>query len=222
MRFDAIIFDFDGVIVDSEMVANRALAETLTRLGSPTSVDQALDRYCGKRWTDCMPLIEEQLGRKLPEGFVQKLIDEAVVSLAAETVLIAGVADFIARHVHRRRAIASSSAPEWLFSSLARFGIDHHFGDHVYSAAEIERGKPHPDIYLRAADRLGVSPERALVIEDSATGVGAGVAAGMTVVGFLGGSHIRDGHDARLRNQGAHHIVADYAALETLIGELEG
>lgn len=222
MRFDAIIFDFDGVIVDSEIVANRALADTLTRLGSPTTTEEALDRYCGKRWADCTPLIEEQLGRKLPEGFVQNLVDEAVVSLAAETVLIAGVAEFVAGHAHRERAIASSSAPEWLFGSLQRFGIDHHFGDHVYSAAQIERGKPHPDIYLHAAARLGVAPARTLVIEDSPTGATAGVAAGMTVAGFLGGSHIRDGHDARLRAAGAHHIVRDYRELERLIGEIEG
>lgn len=221
MRFDAIIFDFDGVIVDSEIVSNTALAETLTRLGSPTSVDEALERYCGKRWTDCTLLIEEQLGRKLPEGFVEGLVAEAVLRLKAETELIAGVADFIDGHGYRGRAVASSSASEWLNDSLARFGIDHHFGDHVYSAAEIERGKPHPDIYLHAADRLAVRPERSLVIEDSPTGVAAGVAAGMTVVGFLGGSHIRDGHGDRLRDTGAHHLVEDYAMLEKLIAELE-
>ncbi|MCA1749496.1 MAG: HAD family hydrolase [Parasphingopyxis sp.] len=221
MKFDAIIFDFDGVIVDSEIVSNSALAETLTRLGSPTTVDQALERYCGKRWTDCTALIEAQLGRKLPDGFVESLVDEAVLRLAAETELIGGVADFIESHRHRGRAIASSSASAWLFDSLARFGIDHHFGTHVYSAAEIDRGKPHPDIYLHAADRLAVHPERTLVIEDSPTGVAAGVAAGMTVVGFLGGSHIRDGHGERLRDTGAHHLVEDYAALDRLISELE-
>lgn len=221
MRFDAIIFDFDGVIVDSEIVSNTALAETLTRLGSPTSVEDALERYCGKRWTDCTELIEEQLGRKLPDGFVESLVDEAVVRLEAETGLIAGVEHFIDSHGHRHRAIASSSAHEWLATSLERFGIDHHFGEHVYSAAEFARGKPHPDIYLHAASALEVLPDRTLVIEDSPTGVAAGAAAGMTVVGFLGGSHIRDGHDARLRAEGAEHIVEDYRALERLIGELE-
>ena len=221
MRFDAIIFDFDGVIVDSEIVSNTALAETLTGLGSPTTVDQALERYCGKRWTDCEPLIEEQLGRRLPERFVEELVEQAVERLKAETALIAGVGDFVGAHAHRGRAIASSSALEWLVECLARFDIDHHFGEHVYSAAQIERGKPHPDIYLHAADRLNVTPDRALVIEDSPTGAAAGAAAGMTVVGFLGGSHIRDGHGARLRDAGADHVVADYAELERLIGELE-
>lgn len=221
MRFEAIIFDFDGVIVDSEVVANATLAETLTRLGSPTTVDQALDRYCGRRWKDCTTLVEEQLGRTIPEDFFDRLIEEAVIRLSAETVLISGAADFIDNHRHRRRAIASSSAPEWLYECLHRFGLNDCFGDHVYSAAAIERGKPNPDIYLYVADRLGIRPEQAVVIEDSPTGVEAGAAAGMTVIGLLAGGHIRDGHGERLRAAGAHHVARDYDEAERIVAMLE-
>ncbi|MBC7985160.1 MAG: HAD family phosphatase, partial [Sphingomonadaceae bacterium] len=178
MKFDAIIFDFDGVIADSELVANIALAEALTGLGSPHTLEDALDHYCGRRWSDCLPLIEARLGRAVPEDFLVALVDDAVARLSVEVAAIEGVGPFLAAHAHRARAIASSSAVEWLDACLVRFGLDHHFGDHVYSAAGIARGKPHPDIYLHVARALGAAPERALVIEDSPTGVAAGVAAG--------------------------------------------
>ena len=222
MKFEAVIFDFDGVIADSEVVANIALAEFLTRHGSPTTLDQALDRYCGKRWSDCLPLIEEQCGRTFPQGMVERLVDEAVETLADQVRVIDGVADFVATQAHRNRAIASSSAREWLDRCLERFRLDHHFGDHVYSAAGFARGKPHPDIYLHVAEKLSVAPEKALVIEDSPTGAAAGAAAGMTVVGLLAGGHIRDGHGAKLTAAGAHYIVAGYRELESLLASIEG
>lgn len=221
VSFEAIIFDFDGVIVDSEMVANRALAEALTGLGSPTTAEEAIRRYSGRRWSDCLPLVEEQLGRAVPDDFVATLVADAVARLSAELRAIDGVADFVARQAHRRRAIASSSSRDWLATCLARFDLAHHFGEHVYSAEGLERGKPHPDVYLMVADRLGIDPARALVVEDSAMGVAAGAAAGMTVIGFLAGSHICDGHGERLRAEGAHHVAADYADLERIVAALD-
>ncbi|WP_299321546.1 HAD family phosphatase [Parasphingopyxis sp.] len=221
MRFKAIIFDFDGVIADSEVIANVALAEFLSQNGSPTTLDQALDRYCGKRWSDCLPLIEEQCGRTFPEGTVERLVDEAVETLADQIKTIDGVAGFVETQAHRNRAIASSSARDWLDRCLERFRLDHHFGEHVYSAAGFARGKPYPDIYLHVAQQLSVAPEKALVIEDSPTGAAAGSAAGMTVVGLLAGGHIRDGHDEKLKAAGAHHIVSDYRELGSLLAAIE-
>lgn len=221
MRFEAIIFDFDGVIADSEMIANEALAGALTSLGSPTTTEEALARYSGRRWADCMPLVEEQLGRAAPSDFVSGLVGDAVDRLSARLQPIAGAATFVRAHSHRHRAIASSSSTDWLNRCLAIFGLADHFGEHVYSAESLERGKPHPDIYLDVAGKLDVTPERALVIEDSTTGVRAGAAAGATVIGLLAGAHIRDGHEAKLREAGAHHVVADYDALDRLITELE-
>lgn len=221
MKIEAIIFDFDGVIADSELVANMALADALTGLGSPHSVEDALDHYCGRRWSDCMPLIEARVGRAMPEGFLEALVDEAIARLSVEVDAITGVGDFLDRHAHRRRAIASSSASEWLASCLARFGLDHHFGVHVYSAEGFARGKPHPDIYLHVAERIGAAPERTLVIEDSPTGVAAGAAAGMTVIGLLAGGHVRDGHGERLVAAGAGHLAGDYDEVERLIAALE-
>ena len=221
MSFEAMIFDFDGVIVDSEGIANRALAEALTGLGSPTTPDEAIARYRGRRWSDCLPLIEEQLGRPLHADFLVSLVAGAVEKLSGEVTAIEGVGDFVAGQAHRHRAIASSSSVDWLATCLARFELAHHFGEHVYSAEGMERGKPHPDVYLMVAQRLGIEPARALVIEDSPMGVAAAVAAGTTVVGFLAGSHIRDGHAERLRAEGARHLAADYAELERVVAALE-
>lgn len=222
MRFDAIVFDFDGVIVDSEPGANEVLARALTEIGLPTTPAESLARYCGHRWSDCIVMIEGQLGRKVPEGFVDALVARGKAKFLETLPVIHGVGDFLGDHAHRARAIASSNEADWLALCLERIGLGHHFGDHVYSASGLERGKPHPDVYLMVADRLGVRPERALVIEDSATGVAAGAAAGMKVVGLLAGGHVGNGHDEQLREAGAHHLVHSYAELARLIAELEG
>ena len=135
--------------------------------------------------------------------------------------VIEGVDAFARSHGHRARAIASSNEADWLELCLDHIGLADHFGVHVYSASGLVRGKPHPDIYEMVAGKLAVSPDRALVIEDSATGVASGAAAGMTVVGLLAGGHIRDGHAEQLSDAGAHHIVANYSELDRLIVELE-
>lgn len=221
--FDAIIFDFDGVIVDSEAVSNAVLAQVLsTRFGLPMTAEEAVARYCGLRWADCHRAIERDLGRSIPPGSIQKLVDEAMGARANEVPAIEGIGDFLAAQAHRRLAIASSSDREWLDSFLARLGLAGWFGDHVYSAAGLARGKPHPDVYLMAADRLAVRPERCIVIEDHPLGVAAGAAAGAVVVGLLAASHIGSGHAERLREAGAHHIAADYVEAAAILSRLEG
>ena len=211
--FDLIIFDYDGVIADSEILNNQALSEMLTAHGLPTTVDEALEAYMGKRWRDCAPVIREKLGRDLPD---EMLVDwTARCEAAAETTLqpVAGVQDFVAA-CDGPMCVASSSPPEWLALGLHRFGLAEAFGDRLYSAAvHVERGKPHPDLFLHAAREMGADPARTLVLEDSTAGVQAGVAAGMTVVAVCAGGHIRPGHPERLMAAGAHHRIDDYAAL---------
>jgi beta-phosphoglucomutase-like phosphatase (HAD superfamily) len=108
------------------------------------------------------------------------------------------------------RCIASSSGPDWIGVGLDLFGLTDHFDGSVFTGLAVERGKPHPDLFLHAARTMGVDPSRALVIEDSEAGVSAGVAAGMTVVGLLAGAHVRDGHAERLAARGANHLAATY------------
>lgn len=215
----AIVFDFDGVIADSEAPANRVLAECLTEIGLPTSYDDALDLYCGHRWSDCERRIEARLGRPLPLGFIDACKQRTWECVRDEIQPVAGVAEFLERSTHLPRAVASSSTPEWLEVLLQRLELAHHFGDRLFSAAALARGKPYPDIYLRAAAGLGVAASACIAIEDSPIGVAAAAAARMRVVGLCAATHIREGHAAQLRAAGAHEIAHSYRELaERLFG----
>ena len=213
----AIVFDFDGVIADSEAPANRVLAECLTEIGLETSYEDALDYYCGHRWSDCITRIEARHGARLPAGFVEDCQARTWERVQREIVPVPGIADFLERCAHLPRALASSSTPDWLEGLLARFGLAHHFEGRIFSAAGLARGKPHPDIYLQAAAGLGVAPSECAAIEDSPIGVAAAAAANMHVVGLCAASHIRAGHEERLRAAGAHHVARSYREVEALL-----
>jgi HAD superfamily hydrolase (TIGR01509 family) len=210
MRFGAIIFDFDGVIADSEALANRVLAEHVTALGLPTTLEQALERYVGRRWPEAMALIESALGRPLPADFSDRLAAATLECFRAELREVPGATAFIRRWPGLPRCIASSSSIGRLTLCLDKLGLTEHFAGAVFSADMVERGKPHPDIFLYAAQRLGVEPARCLVIEDSPSGIRAAKAAGMTVVGLAAASHIPTGHDRRLLEAGADHVATTW------------
>ena len=211
MSFDLVIFDYDGVIADSELLNNRIMAEMLTEIGLPTTPDQAIDLYMGKRWLDCLPLIEAQLGRPCPDDFQDDWSRRCIERAAIELRPVPGVIDFVA-DLAVPRCIASSSEPPWIETGLSQFGLTDAFNGALFSAAvHVTRGKPHPDIYLHAARAMRAHPDRILVIEDTPTGVRAGVAAGMTVVGLCAGGHVRDGHAERLLDAGAHRVVESYS-----------
>jgi len=210
MIFQAIIFDFDGVIVDSEIVSNAVLAEGLTGLGHPTTPEQAADRYIGLNWPDTAAAIEAEMGRPLPDDFRENT-GAIFRSRLEEIGAVAGVVDFLDAVEGLPKAVASSSPSAWLASSLERLGLGHHFDGRLFSAAEhVARGKPNPDIYLHAARALGQAPSGVLVIEDTAIGVRAAKAAGMTVVGLCAGLHCGHGYGDRLRAAGADHVAARY------------
>ena len=221
MRFEAIIFDFDGVIADSEVVANSVMAERLTAIGLQTSYEEALDAYCGRQWSHCLDIIQGKLGRPVPKDFLPGFYREARARHVETMTAISGLDAFLEAHAARRRAIASSNDRDWLLGCVERMGLADWFGAHVYSGADLERGKPHPDIFLHAARALDAEAARVIVIEDSAIGVEAGAAAGMTVIGLLAGGHIRDGHGERLRAAGAHHVARDYNEAERIVAALE-
>lgn len=217
MRFAAIVFDFDGVIADSEVVANGVLAEALTGLGWPTTTQEAVDRYIGLHWADTAAAIEARIGRPLPPDF--KSGTSAVFQARlGEVGAVSGVAGFLDRIPDAPKAVASSSTTRWLRSSLQRFGLAHHFGDRLFSAAEhVSRGKPAPDIYLYAARQLAVRPDRVVVIEDTPHGVAAAKAAGMFVVGLCAGGHCGSGYDGRLTAAGADKVAASFDEVLDLI-----
>ncbi len=218
--FDLIIFDYDGVIADSERLNNAVMAELLTEIGLPTTLDDALATYLGKRWLDCETIISERLGAPCPPGvqaeWTRRCHDRARRDLTA----VAGFEEFLAER-REPRCIASSSPPDWIELGLRHFGVHDAFAGPVFSAAvHVSRGKPHPDLFLYAADAMKAAPERTLVIEDSPTGVLAGAAAGMTVIGLCAGGHIRGDHPLRLKQAGAHQVFDSYSDLTRWIAQV--
>ena len=208
--FDLIIFDYDGVIADSELLNNAVMAELLTEIGLPTTLDDALATYLGKRWLDCEAIISARLGAPCPPGvqaeWTRRCHDRARRDLRA----VSGFDAFLAGR-DERRCIASSSPPDWIELGLRHFGAHAAFAGPIFSAAvHVSRGKPHPDLFLYAADAMKAAPQRTLVIEDSPTGVLAGAAAGMTVVGLCAGGHIRGDHSERLKQAGACEVFGSY------------
>lgn len=205
-----LIFDFDGVVADSETIANQALADYLTSIGHPTSLDEAMRLFMGKRHADTLAAIVHYIGRPIPDSFETDYRANVRVVMRRDVQPIPGVAAFLDRHADLPKCVASSSSREWLDHCVDRFGFRPAFGDNLFSATLVANGKPAPDIFLLAADRMRAAPAATIVIEDSPTGVQGAVAAGMTVIGFLGGSHVRAGHADKLRAAGAHTIAEDF------------
>ena len=211
----AIIFDFDGVVADSEVPAGHALAECLTAIGLPTSFDDVQANYYGHNWQETVRRIEIKLGKPVPEGFREQQRRNAQAWFARGFDPVPGASDFLIKTTHLPRAIASSSRAAYIEWALERFGFASHFGPHIYSADGMERGKPHPDIYLIAARGLGIAPNECLAIEDSPTGSSAAVAAGMHVIGLCAAGHIadREAHAESLLAVGVHKIAFSFREL---------
>jgi HAD superfamily hydrolase (TIGR01509 family) len=219
VNFDLIIFDCDGVLVDSEVISCRAHADTLTRYGYPITADQVLERFLGRSMRQANLEIEAELGRSLPENFPSEVYAEIfrlfAVSLEA-TPYIVETLDTIAQPV----CVASSGPPDKISASLNRVGLYDRFAPHIFSAVQVKHGKPAPDLFLFAAEQMAMSPKQCLVIEDSAAGIAAARAAGMTVLGFHGGSHCRPGYADTLRAAGAAATFDDMRELARLIADL--
>ncbi len=219
MSFDAIIFDFDGVLIESEYYGNRHLAEALTELGHPTDVDAVIAHFMGLSGDDFHAAIERWIGRPIPPAFHALREAENARVLAAGVPAVAGAIAFVeALPPMLPRAVASSSTTRWIETHLAHIGLARYFAGRIFSGREhVARGKPAPDLYLFAARALGVAIERVLVIEDSPIGVTGAVASGATVVGLCAGRHCALGHDDRLRALGAHHVAASFDDIARLI-----
>jgi HAD superfamily hydrolase (TIGR01509 family) len=210
---DLIIFDFDGVIADSETLSNALLAEFLTAEGRPTTMDDSMRLFMGRRWSDNLERIAVHLGRPLAVDFDDRYKAFVRPRMRSEVVPVPGVKSFIESFGDRAQCIASSSSHDWLNHTTGRFGFADRFEGRMFSGTEVANGKPAPDLFLLAAERMGVAPARSLVIEDSPAGIVGARAAGMTAIGLTAGSHARAGHDARLLEAGAHHVFADFDSL---------
>jgi HAD superfamily hydrolase (TIGR01509 family) len=218
-NFDAIIFDFDGVLLESEFEGNRQLAELLTDLGHRHSVEDALERYVGLAGKDFFATIEKHIGEPLPPAFFERRKEQSIRALQEGVRAVAGAVDFVrSLPPDLPRAVASSSSTRWLHGHLDHLGLRNAFGDHVYSGNEhVERGKPEPDLYLYAASQLGADIRRSVILEDSAIGVTGALASGAHVIGLAAGSHCLDGHDDMLRSLGVRDVAYTFDDVRRLL-----
>ena len=213
---DLVIFDCDGVLVDSEALACVVHADALTRFGYAITADQVHDRFLGRSAKEARFEVETELGRALSDDYTVHLKSEIDRIFGAQLQPMPRLKDMLS-NLTQTVCVASSGTPTRIRSSLTTTNLIDHFAPHLFSAAEVARGKPAPDLFLHAAAQMGVAPHRCLVIEDSVAGVTAGLAADMTVLGFTGGSHCRPGHADVLRALGAHAVFDDMAQLPELI-----
>ncbi|MHA6721615.1 HAD family hydrolase [Sphingomonas sp. RS2018] len=218
-RFDAIIFDFDGVLIESEYDGNRHIAEYLTRIGHPTSPEDSMTHFMGLAGDAFVAAIERWIGGPLPADFQAARATENARAVREGVGPVAGALDFVrALPPELPRAIASSSSTAWITAHLAHIGLTDAFGDMIFSGREhVARGKPAPDIYLHAAAALGVDIANCAIIEDSPVGAAGAVASGGHVIGLCAGTHCGVGHADRLRALGVGAVAADFSAVAALI-----
>ena len=216
----AIIFDFDGVLLESEFEGNRQLAELLTDLGHQTAVEDALKHFVGYAGQDFFDAVERWTGSPLSAEFHERRKEQNILALREGVRAVVGAVEFVRElPADMPKAIASSSSTRWLYGHLDHLGLRDAFGDHVYSGREhVQRSKPAPDLYFYAAKQLGVDIARCAIIEDSEVGVTGALASGATVIGLVAGSHCFDGHDELLRGKGVELIANNFDEVRGLLG----
>jgi HAD superfamily hydrolase (TIGR01509 family) len=214
-----MIFDFDGVLLESEYAGNRQIAEYLTSIGHATTPEESMANFMGLSGADFLGAIESWIGRAIPDDFHAARAEEDSRVLEEGLPAVAGAIRFIENLPDTLpRAIASSSSTKWITRHLDHLGVRHAFGDWIFSGHEhVERGKPAPDIYLHAAQALQVDIRRCVILEDSPVGVTGAVASGAYVIGLCAGRHCGVDHADRLRALGVHAIAHDFDEVARLV-----
>jgi HAD superfamily hydrolase (TIGR01509 family) len=213
-----VIFDCDGVLVDSEVIACRVDAQCLTEAGFPVTAEELTTRFVGMSANSIMAVLAEKHGRKPLAGLDKVRQARVMAAFTAELRPMPGAREAL-DGLRAARCVASSSHPERIAHSLELTGLRSFFGDHLFSASMVARGKPAPDLFLFAAAQMKVDPARCVVIEDSPLGAEGAKAAGMRVLGFVGGSHCRPDHPERLRSAGAGVVMQSLADLPGILPE---
>ena len=210
-RFGLVIFDCDGVLVDSEQITNRVFAGMLNELGIPVTLEDMFERFVGRSMSQCLELITKMLGRPVPRRFVEEYQTRSAAALRSELKAVPDIATVLAG-IRVPYCVASSGTHEKMQTTLGLTGLLPQFRGKMYSVTEVAQSKPFPDVFLHAARQQGVAPADCAVIEDTPTGVRAGVAAGMTVFGYCALTPKQ-----RLIEAGAHHTFERMRDLPGLI-----
>jgi HAD superfamily hydrolase (TIGR01509 family) len=216
-----VIFDCDGVLIDSETIAARIHANALGALGHTYTITEIVRRFAGVSSRDMFRIIAQETGRSLPQDYGPSTRDALWAGYEAELTAVPHVAHAIDA-LEAAVCVASSSSPESLRLSLGLVGLYAPLAPHIFSATHVARGKPAPDLFVFAAERMGVAPSECLVVEDSIAGVTGARAAGMTVLGFTGASHCGPGHGTALMDAGAAAVFDDMRHLPDLVADHGG
>ncbi|MBO3759176.1 HAD family hydrolase [Ciceribacter sp. L1K23] len=224
--FELTLFDCDGVLVDSEIIAAKVESKLLTDAGYPISVEEMGERFAGMTWKNILLTIEREIDIPLSASLIDKSETILDQRLARDVKIIEGVVYALSR-IPGPRCICSNSSAHRLEMMLNKVGLYNAFAPHIYSAKDLgaDRVKPKPDIFLHGAAQFGVKPEKCIVVEDSVHGVHAARAAGMRVIGFTGASHTYPSHADRLTDAGADTVISrmvDLPAVIAALGQWEG
>lgn len=220
--FELTIFDCDGVLVDSEIIAAKVESKLLNEAGYPISVEEMGERFAGMTWKNILLSVEKEIDIPLSASLLDKsetLLDQR---LAREVKIIEGVSFALSR-IEGPRCICSNSSVHRLDSMLTKVGLKEQFAPNIFSAKELgpDRVKPKPDIYLHALSQMGVAAKKAVVVEDSVHGVHAARDAGIRVIGFTGASHTYPSHADRLTDAGAETVISRMVDLPAVIAAMK-
>jgi HAD superfamily hydrolase (TIGR01509 family) len=215
-----VIFDCDGVLVDSELIFARVLAECLIAVYFPTTIDEAITLGFGKNRATLSAAVAARFGQALPDTFFETFAARSAAAFEHELSPMAGAEDLLAA-LPPLRCVASNGRLDRVRQRLALTGLLPFFDPHVYSASQVPFGKPAPDLFLFAAHQLGARPGDCTVVEDSVPGVEAAIAAQIRVVGFCGGRHCPDDHADRLIAAGCSHVFARMPDLANFLAKCE-
>lgn len=216
-----MIFDCDGVLVDSEILAIEAEAEIFARHGLPVDAAFILDHCTGLSWKSELAFMQQRFGVTLPDSISEQVRHATESRYLARLTAIPGIEAVLDR-LEIPACVASSSTPERLRLSLGKVGLYDRFAPRIFSSTMVANGKPAPDLFLHAAREMHVAPQHCVVIEDSVHGVTAGKAAGMTVIGFTGGQHCPAGYEERLQQAGADRVIGGHAELAGVLARPAG
>jgi HAD superfamily hydrolase (TIGR01509 family) len=214
---EQLIFDCDGVLVDSEIIAARVMVEMLNEHRIPITISYYLQHCTGKTFSGLASSLGRKFDKTLPADFVQLVTAQMEATSSKHLQPIDGMEQMLTEIACIPKAVVSNSELHQIKSSLDKVNISSHFGAHTFSSEQVAKPKPSPLVYLHAADILGVKPAACLVVEDSVSGATAALTAGMQVIGFLAGSHIVAGHEERLRAVGVRQMADSSLALKEII-----
>jgi len=216
-----VIFDCNGVLVDSEPIAAAVLSEALAQVGVKLSAAGVMRQFLGRRPVDMLAAIEAATGRRLPADFAAFVAAKTLRCLRAELRPVAHVAHALT-WIRGPKAVASSSPFDRIRLSLEVTGLLRFFEPRLFSASAVRKGKPAPDLFLLVAERSQVDPGECIVVEDSVPGIAAAAAAGMTPIGFVGGNPAPGKLATELIATGARAVIADMRGLKGAIADLRG